>query len=433
MRKYLIVISIFINAIFILGNDLNKNLEKILEDEVLKGLAVGVIKNNEVVYSEAFGVRRDYNSNGLQLNIESKVRIASISKFVTTLGYLKLVQSKKINLDKDISEYLGFLLRNPKYPDKIITSRMLLTHTSSLSDGGNDGLIIRPENKIQDLFSSDSDLSKGGIYWQDKEPGKYFEYTNLNFPILATIIEKVSGERFDIFMKKKIFDPLKITATFNPNTFTKEEAENKVTIYRKLTDDKKIHKSGKWISQMDDYQTKLGENIVIVFNPLNDEYTFEELKNYKTGDNGSIFSPQGGLRVSLKDLIVIMKDLIFRQDNKILDDSLLKEMLSSNWRYIEDEKNGETFDGLMLNYGLSTHILSNKKSDTISNLQNLSLKGHLGEAHGLYSGFFFDEIKKSGIIYFITGVGKPVEDGLESSFYRVEEKILNAVGNEYFK
>lgn len=55
-------------------------------------------------------------------------------------------------------------MRNPRYPDSVITSRMLLTHTSSLTDGGNDGLIIRPENNISDIFS----LDKVDIYFQIK-------------------------------------------------------------------------------------------------------------------------------------------------------------------------------------------------------------------------------------------------------------------------
>ena len=63
-------------------------------------------------------------------------RIASISKLVTTLGVMRLVEEGRLALDTDVGEYLGWRLRNPHFPETPITVRMLLTHTSSLRDDG---------------------------------------------------------------------------------------------------------------------------------------------------------------------------------------------------------------------------------------------------------------------------------------------------------
>ena len=65
-------------------------------------------------------------------------RIASITKWVTAIGLMTLYDQGKLDLDKDISSYLGFKVRNPAFPDTPVTTRMLLSHTSSLSPDASD-------------------------------------------------------------------------------------------------------------------------------------------------------------------------------------------------------------------------------------------------------------------------------------------------------
>ena len=105
--------------------------------EKVPGLAVIVYKNGKEVYRNMMGNRflspRKKNWN-LPVTSDSRFRVASISKVFTATGYMQLVEEGKINLDEDVSRYLGFTLRNPSYPNKAITSRMLLSHTSSIRD-----------------------------------------------------------------------------------------------------------------------------------------------------------------------------------------------------------------------------------------------------------------------------------------------------------
>jgi CubicO group peptidase (beta-lactamase class C family) len=73
-------------------------------------------------------------ATGRRVTADDPVRIASISKLVTAIGVLRLVDQKRLDLDRDVSDYLGWRLRNPAFPDAAITLRLLLSHRSSLRD-----------------------------------------------------------------------------------------------------------------------------------------------------------------------------------------------------------------------------------------------------------------------------------------------------------
>src|SRR5690606_3223998 len=73
-------------------------------------------------------------ATGRKVTAGDPVRIASISKLVTAIGVMRLVEAGKLDLDADVSAYLGWELRNPSFPDQPITLRLLLSHRSSLTD-----------------------------------------------------------------------------------------------------------------------------------------------------------------------------------------------------------------------------------------------------------------------------------------------------------
>src|SRR5690606_30777814 len=112
---------------------------------------------------------------------------------------MQLVEAGKLSLEDDFSDLVGFKIRNPKYPETVITLRMVLSHTSSINDS-------------QGYFNFDSiNPEKGGSWakcYNNYEPGKGYQYCNLNFNMVGAVIEKKSGERFDQYVKKHILDPL---------------------------------------------------------------------------------------------------------------------------------------------------------------------------------------------------------------------------------
>jgi len=73
--------------------------------------------------------------SGRAVTADDPVRVASISKLVTAIGVMRLVEQHRLDLDADVSALLGWRLRNPAFPDVPITLRLLLSHRSSLTDG----------------------------------------------------------------------------------------------------------------------------------------------------------------------------------------------------------------------------------------------------------------------------------------------------------
>ena len=133
---------------------------------------------------------------------DDPVRIASISKLITTLGVMRLVETGTLDLDSDVSRWLGWRVRNPAFPDTAITLRLLLSHRSSLTDNVDYAI---PLGKTVKETLADPKAWDGA-----HAPGSYFRYTNLNFPVVASIMEAATGERFDRLMARLVFTPLKI-------------------------------------------------------------------------------------------------------------------------------------------------------------------------------------------------------------------------------
>ena len=168
----------------------------------LSGLAVVVVRGGDLVWEEYFGVRRFAASEGsgdkhkkndadLPVDAETRWRAASISKPVVALGAMSLEAEGLLDLDRDISDYMGYSLRNPYFPKKAITPRMLLGHHSSLRDAG----FYYPPlgHSIRDLLVPGGRYYDGGAHFAlpasdsaiDKSPGAFYCYCNLAMRSLA--------------------------------------------------------------------------------------------------------------------------------------------------------------------------------------------------------------------------------------------------------
>ena len=119
--------------------ELDRELSAIAADPAhpLASLSVLAVRHGHVVYHRQFGLRtidNDHPARSVTADARTLYRIASISKLVTTLGVMRLREAGRLDLDRDVGDYLGWRLRNPHFPDTPITLRMLLSHTSSLRD-----------------------------------------------------------------------------------------------------------------------------------------------------------------------------------------------------------------------------------------------------------------------------------------------------------
>ena len=134
----------------------------------LASLSVLAIRDGHISYEGQFGRRRIANGATLDApaNRDTLYRIASISKLMTTLGLMRLVEDKGIDLDADVSAYLGFSLRNPHFPERTITLRHLLTHRSSLRDDA--GYSFPAGTALRDFVTPGAALYGKGAMWANK-------------------------------------------------------------------------------------------------------------------------------------------------------------------------------------------------------------------------------------------------------------------------
>ena len=162
-------------------------------------------------------------ASGRPLTADDPVRIASVSKLVVALGVLRLVEQGRLDLDRDVSDYLGWRLRHPAYPDQPITLIHLLGHRAGLADNVDYALPLGAdlEKALQDPAAWDA----------PRPPGGDFVYANLNYPVVAAAIEGATGERFDRAMARLVLRPLGIDACFNWPTCSDAAVARAVVLY----------------------------------------------------------------------------------------------------------------------------------------------------------------------------------------------------------
>jgi len=189
--------------------NLDREVQNVAERFGLMGMSLMVLDSGKKVYETYLGMA-DLGRN-IKTSEKTTYRIASISKTMTATAVVQLYEKGKLDIDADIEMYLGYSIRNPRFPDEPITLRLLLSHKSSIRDGEGYGKFAR--NMISDSLNIKELFTKDGKYYTDDmfadhKPGAYFSYTNCTWGLIASIVEKVSGERFDDYCTKNIFEPL---------------------------------------------------------------------------------------------------------------------------------------------------------------------------------------------------------------------------------
>lgn len=149
--------------------------------------------------------------------------VASISKWVTSFGVMKLVEQGKLDLDKPIDDYLTrWHLPESDFDNQKVTPRKLLSHSSGLIDElGYDGFSSNKEVQTieQSLTKALDGPETGGVAIVGYEPGSRYMYSGAGYTILQLLIEEISGKSFQDFMEEEIFKPLKM----NNSTFILSE------------------------------------------------------------------------------------------------------------------------------------------------------------------------------------------------------------------
>jgi len=333
-----------------------KAFEQRLQEEMQRyravGLAVAVVKDNQLVYNNSFGWK-DLEAK-VPLEKDDLFRIASISKSFSALAILQLREAGKLSLDDTVSDLLGLKVINPKYPDIPITLEMLLTHTSSLTDSQryNSLDIIDPENN--------PDWAKS---YADRRPGEKYEYCNLGYNTIGAIIEKVSGQRFDTYITEHILAPLGLDAGYLVDTM---DAGRFAQLYRFNPE------KGSYDRSTAAYSPKA-----------------KGLEGYRLGHDAPLFSPTGGMIISAPDLAKYM--MVHMNQGSLGDVQIVSKESAALMQAPKARMDAKR------HYGFALRI------DTGQQIPGIPLIGHTGSAYGLNSAMVFDPEKKYGLVVITNG------------------------------
>nr|WP_238345821.1 serine hydrolase domain-containing protein [Luteimonas saliphila] len=342
---------------------------------------------------------------------DDPVRVASVSKLVVAIGVLRLVEAGRLDLDADVSDALGWTLRHPQWPDAPITLRLLLSHRSGLTDGAGYWQVPLGE-ELAPL------LDDPRAWDAQHPPGDFFRYANLNFPLVAAVMERATGERFDLLMDRLVLAPLDIAGCYNWDACDPATAARAVVLY-----------DGERKPVRDDHHgAKPACNVI----PAADGDC--DLALWRAGANGATFSPQGGLRISANGLTKVGRLLLGEGEVdgvRLLSPDSVRMLLEPVWTSAPGNGVGheeDTGDGqaraFFCRYGLATQTLATPLPQCGDDPfgDGVARAGHAGDAYGLKSGLWIDRAAGSGVAYFATGVDSG-QGGGHSAFSAVEEQL----------
>lgn len=338
----------------------NKDVAAIMELNNNVGLALVAVNDGKVVFNGTFG----YNSLEEKEPLEKDdiFRIASISKSFTATAIMQLVEQGKLSLDQDVSELLGFEVRNPNFPEQPITVKMLLSHTSSMSDANGYGNL--------NCINPDSSATWKQA-WNTYAPASGYEYCNMGYNALGTILERVSSERFDKYIVKNILEPVGVYGGYEVLSL---DSAKFVNIYT-------------WNSK----------DSTFILKPAAYATREKEIANYRFGYSTPVFSPTGGLKISAQDLAQVMK-MHMNLGTAENGTQIISKESSQAMQSIVAPKTDEG-DA----YGFAIRI-SNQLLD------GHTMVGHTGSAYGVYTSMFWNKERKFGFVVMTNGCNRREEN-----------------------
>lgn len=333
-------------------------IKDVLDEFNAVGISAAVVKDGKIVYNESFGYK-DLNTKTPLAN-DDIMRIASISKSFTATSLLQLVDKGIISLDDDVSDLIGFKIRNPHHPDVPITLKMILSHTSSIRDK-------------EDYFTLDH--LNPAVYGDCEEsyfkykPGEGYCYSNMGLNLAGTILEKVSGVRFDNYVKDNVIRKLGLYGGHNVDSLDNSRF---AIIYSR--------KNGEYVESKGAYRP-----------------TADRMKDYVFGYSSPMFSPTGGVKISAHDLAVyMMMHMNYGEYNgiRIISEKSAKAMQTPVWKNEGSEED---------QYGLCLNDFINYIDDEKYNVPGSYPVGHTGGAYGLNSIMIWSPKDGWGIVAMTNG------------------------------
>ncbi len=336
----------------------DKALQAVLEEFNAVGISAAVVKDGQIVYNESFGYKNLDTKE--PLTNTDVMRIASISKSFTATSLLQLVEQGIISLDDDVSELIGFKIRNPHYPEDVITLRMVLSHTASIKDKDDYFTIDHLNPAVYgDCIES----------YYEYRPGEGYNYSNMGLNLAGTILEKVSQVRFDDYVRDNIIHKLGLYGGHNNDSL---DVDRIARLYN--------FRDGAYVESKGAYKSRS-----------------EDMPDYVLGYSAPIFSPTGGVKISAHDLAVyMMMHMNYGEYNgvRIISQASAKAMQTPVWIAQQDWED---------QYGLCLKEFKDFINDPQYNQEGHYPVGHTGGAYGLRSIMIWSPADGWGIVAMTNG------------------------------
>lgn len=180
--------------------------DRILQQYKTMGASIAIISGGRIVDTFQYGTAdRD---SGAPVTDETYFRIASVTKMMSAVGIMKLVETGVLSLDEPIEDHFDYTIRNPYFKDSPITLRQIMTHTASLKDGYHYAEATKGDiEKLRHVL--DGNYTRNN-YFSMVEPGTKAIYSNFGGGLLGAIVEQVSAQTIDELMQETLYRPLSI-------------------------------------------------------------------------------------------------------------------------------------------------------------------------------------------------------------------------------
>jgi len=278
--------------------------------------------------------------------IDRPFRVASVTKMAVAELGRRLHARGDVDLDSDVSDLIGVTIRHPNHLQKRITIRHLLSHRSGVRDP--DIYWMAHPGDIRELLTND-------IWESGGQPGVTFRYSNLGYGLAATAIEAATNERFDHLFTRHIADPMGLDIGLNwSGVSAGKRAAGMPGVRNKVV-------------QVDDTDVLISDQPAILMREG------ASLETYTPGQNGTLFSPQGGLRASLYDMVKLTEIIVLQQP----------ELWKPTWQWDGIIRpNGPSEDAHFIAFGEGLYIYPKGPlgRDTVPWV------GHHGTAYGINCG-----------------------------------------------
>ena len=210
MKRWLTVILCIVLGILpvastaLTTDELDAQVDAIFKKSATVGGALVITNGDSIVYSRYYGWQDAQEQ--IPATKDTYFRLASVTKMVSGIGMMQLVEKGLIDLDGDISEYFGYPVANYYHPDTPITLRQIMSHTSSIYS-------VLPKAG-RTVYSTLAKAERKYRYYTKKKPGTAYEYSNFAAGIAGAIMEAVTDMSINSYMENSVFAPLSIDAAY---------------------------------------------------------------------------------------------------------------------------------------------------------------------------------------------------------------------------